>query len=221
MSVRAIGWTWLGVVVACVAAGRATAADPFREGSRAAWMTVAGDPVGPGWEIVDGVFHLRSDAPRYCPIVTREEFGDFALDFEWRIAPRGNSGIKYRVRSYDGKMLGCEYQICDDVSAEGPCPPLQSAAALYDLYEPGPAKTLRPVGDYNTGRIVVRRGRIEHWLNGALVVEAQVGSPDWNRRIAGSKFAERPGFAANVRGRLMLTDHGSEVWLREFRFTPD
>ena len=62
--------------------------------------------------------------------------------------------------------------------------------------------------------------RIEHWLNGRRAVEATVGDAEWNRRVTESKFAEREGFGTRPRGRLMLTDHGGEVWLRAVVFEP-
>ncbi len=190
---------------------------PFDGQSLAGWTTGDGKPVTAGWEIVDGVIHLTKGGPRGGNIVTAEEFGDFDLSFEWKIAPRGNSGIKYRVRSYDGRLLGCEYQIYDDGTAKK-VQDKNSAGALYDLYEPNDQKTLRPSGEYNTARIVVRGDRIEHWLNGKLIVAATVGDAEWERRIKQSKFNDKPDFARNPRGKLMLTDHGSEVWYRNFKF---
>ncbi len=182
------------------------------------WMTVDGRPVPDGWEVVDGVIHRRAQKKRAGHIVTRQTFGDFRLSFEWAVAEGGNSGIKYRVRDYGGKTLGCEYQIFDD--ARRSLSPRNSSAALYDLYEPGPEKFLKPAGEFNTGRIVVEGNHIEHWLNGHLVVSATVGDDDWDRRIAESKFADAGNFGRNRTGQLMLTDHGSEVWFRNIVFEP-
>ena len=176
--------------------------------------------MGAGWEVVAGVIHLTKRGPPRGHIITAQEFGDFDLSFEWRISPGGNNGIKYRVREYDGRWLGCEYQMYDDeagTKSEG----RHRSAALYDLYEPGPGKILRPVGEYNTGRIVVRGDRIEHWLNGRRVVAATVGDAEWDRRMAASKFAETPGFGRNRRGRLMLTDYDGQAWFRNVRFVAE
>ena len=78
------------------------------------WTTLDGQPVTQGWEAVDGMIHLNAAAARGGQIVTQQEYGDFELLFEWKIARGGNSGIKYRVKSFDGEMLGCEYQVIDD-----------------------------------------------------------------------------------------------------------
>ena len=202
-----------------IAAADDGVASPFDGRSLAGWTTLDGKPVTQGWEVVDGMIHLKKEGRRAGHIVTAEEFGNFQLTFQWKIAVRGNSGLKYRVRSYGGKVLGCEYQIYDDRGAKR-LQPKNSAGALYDLYEPNEAKHLKPAGEFNEARIVVRGDRIEHWLNGHLIVLATVGDEQWQRRIAASKFADVPDFGRNPRGKIMLTDHGSEVWYRNFVFEP-
>lgn len=200
-----------------------TPASPFAGEGFAAWRTLSGGPVTTGWECADGVIHLLAAAkadgsgPRAnATIVTAGEFGDFSLAFEWRIAPGGNSGLKYRVRQFGALHLGCEYQILDDTAAK--VEPRQRSASLYGLYEPSADARPRPAGEWNSARILVKGHRIEHWLNGRRVVVATVGDADWQRRVAESKFDEYKGFGTNAHGRLMLTDHGSEVWFRGFVF---
>jgi hypothetical protein len=77
------------------------------------WMGLDGQAVSGGWQAKDGVISLKKSLLRSGHIVTRQEFGDFELGFEWRLAKGGNSGIKYRVRTYGDRTLGCEYQIYD------------------------------------------------------------------------------------------------------------
>src|SRR5688572_15026537 len=213
---RSIPLSLLFLLATCCAYG-AGPASPFDGKSLDGWTTPDGKPVTQGWEVVDGVIHLTKGGPRGGNIVTKEEFGDFQLSFEWRIAERGNSGLKYRVRNYGGRMLGLEYQVYDD---RGRAPGKGTSGALYDLYEPVASRKLKPVGEYNTARIVVRNDKIEHWLNGELIVSASVGDSQWQRRIGESKFSDVPDFSRNRTGKFMLTDHGSEVWYRNFVFEP-
>lgn len=212
----ALGVLLLSCIPVALAGENSTS--PFDGQSLDAWTTQDGKPVAQGWEVVDGVIHLKKDGRRAGHIVTKDEFGDFDLSFEWKIAPRGNSGLKYRVRSYGGKVLGCEYQIYDDLGNKKPTDSRYSAGALYDLYEPNANKHCNPAGEYNLARIVVRSDKIEHWLNGKLIVSATVGDDEWQQRVAKSKFNDAPDFSRNARGKLMLTDHGSEVWYRNFVF---
>ncbi|MGD9853604.1 MAG: DUF1080 domain-containing protein [Planctomycetaceae bacterium] len=191
----------------------------FDGATLAGWTTLDGGPVTRGWEVVDGMIHLAPSDDRVGHIVTAREIGNFVLSFEFKIAPQGNSGLKYRVRDFDGSILGCEYQIYDDAHPTHPVEPRNSTGSLYDLYEPAGDRLLHPAGEFNTAKIVVVNEVIEHWLNGRLIVRAIVGSPEWDRRIAGSKFNDDAGFGENRFGKLMLTDHGSEVWYRNFEFT--
>jgi hypothetical protein len=184
------------------------------------WTTLDGRPVTKGWEAVDGMIHLNTDGGRSGDIVTDREYGDFELRFEWKNVAGGNSGLKYRVRKFGNKTLGCEYQIIDDDGYRIKLPPKGSTGSLYDIYEPNAAKSVNPSGQFNQSRIVVRGNRIEHWLNGKRIVVACVGSAEWNRRFAESKFADVPGFGWNREGRIMLTDHNSEVWYRNIELIP-
>ncbi|MBI2479021.1 MAG: DUF1080 domain-containing protein [Planctomycetia bacterium] len=180
------------------------------------WTTLDGKPITTGWEVVDGVIHLNKEQGRAGHIITKREYGDFELSFDWKIAAGGNSGVKYRVRDYGNKTLGCEYQIYDDADARK-LQPKNSSGSLYDLYEPNENKQLNATGEFNSTRIIVRGDQIEHWLNGKQILAITVGSPDWDERIAASKFAEEKDFGENHFGKIMLTDHGSEVWYRDIQ----
>ena len=180
------------------------------------WVGADGTPVSsPKWQLQDGVLHLTAGGGG--DLFYRNPVNDFQFAFEWKISPRGNSGVKYRVQKYGGSWLGCEYQIED----RGEDSPLtnQSTGALYAVYEPNRAGQPLPPGEWNRSTIRVVGNCIEHWLNGGLVVSANAGSLDWLQRVAASKFAPHPGWGQNRIGRLMLQDHGNEVWFRNLRLT--
>lgn len=167
----------------------------------------------PAWSIDDGWMHLDRSNGRGGNLISKEVYGDFELLFEWRVAEKANNGIKYRVNDFDGKTLGLEYQVIDDFNN----PKLRQnhkTASIYDIYEVKDHEVLRPAGESNFGRILVRKDRIEHWLNGHLVAEATVGSQEWNDNIAKSKFRDVTDFGATPVGRIMITDHNDEVWYR-------
>ena len=178
------------------------------------WTTTNGKPVTQGWEVVDGVIHLAPGKQRGGNIVTAKEYVNFDFRFEWKISPRGNSGIKYRVREYGKRTLGCEFQIIDDAGSPDGKKPKSSTGSLYDIYPPSANKYLNPVGEYNTSRIVIRGNWVQHWLNGQLIVSVSIGSCDWYQKKAQSKFKDIQGFSESRAGKIMLTDHNSEVWYR-------
>ena len=178
------------------------------------WMKPNGETAGEGWKLEPGgILHLDG---RGGNIVSREDMGDFELWFEFQISEKGNSGIKYRVKQFDGPWLGCEYQIQDD----GAFPNMARkhvSASLYDVYVPRDPKGLQShggAGVWHVGKIEVRNNHVRHWLNGKLMIDRHFGSEDWKDARGKSKFRNREGFGENVLGRLMLTDHGTEVWYR-------
>jgi len=180
------------------------------------WTLADGKPITSGWEVVDGAIYLNRGKKKAGHIVTQHEYGDFDLSFEWKIAKGGNSGLKYRVRKYGSKLLGCEYQIHETTESRK-LPERKRTGALYAVIEPDPKRQINHTGEFNASRIIVRGNHIQHWLNGRLIVDATVGNSEWDRRIASSKFNDNPDFGRNRFGRIMLSDHKSEVWYRNFR----
>jgi hypothetical protein len=187
-----------------------------------AWTTAEGEPVAKGWQIKNGEL-VRTE--RGGAIYAENPWEDFELEFEWKLAEGGNSGVKYRVRFYDKGVrghpgwLGCEYQLFDDAKLKNGRSS-GSTAALYSLYPPNDEKQLNAPGNYNHSRIVVRGNHIEHWLNGRMVVQADTSSNEWRERVAGSKFADVECFAQNPKGRIQIQDHGSKVWFRKILLRP-
>lgn len=183
------------------------------EGSLEGWTTLGGKTPPPAWKNEDGVIHLDGKGG---DIITDRDYKDFILDFAWTHSPGGNSGIKYRLKQFEGKgWRGCEYQILDDFNSKEGMKPKNSAATLYDLFAISGEKRLNPHDEINYGRIVVNGNRIQHWLNGEKVLDVVVGSRQWREAVAASKFKNLAGFGENRVGRLMLQDHRCEVWFHQ------
>ncbi len=178
------------------------------------WVTQDGKPAPEGWIVEEGAI-CRAD--RGGNIFYAREVGDFELTFEWKTVEGGNNGLKYRVRKYGNQVLGCEYQMLGE---NKPSFSRGSAGSLYVLYEPNEKKQLKPSGEWNTAKIVAHGPVIEHWLNGEKIVEADLATEEWTKRLAESKFAPHKDFARNNVGRIMLTDHGSKAWFRNMVLTP-
>src|SRR3989442_8663558 len=154
------------------------------------------------WKVEDGA--LKAIAGADGPdIVTKEKFGNFELELEWKVSPGANSGIMYRVSEDFGAPYetGPEMQVLDDDKhAHGP-DPKTSAGSPYALIAPK-NKKLKPVGEWNKVRIVVQDNQVAHWLNGVKVVEFGLGSAELNQLIAGSKFKDMPRFAKEKTGYI-------------------
>lgn len=169
-----------------------------------------------GWVVQDGWLKCLARG-RGGDIVTVDEFDDFELVWEWRLPPRANNGVKYFITEQRTQAIGHEYQMIDDALVKSP---KASTAAFYDVLPPRPDKPLKPPGQINQSKIVVRGQHVEHWLNGALVLSYELGSPELMAAIAKSKFRNVPGFGTKIKGRILLTDHGDEAWFRNIKIRP-
>ena len=168
-----------------------------------------------GWEVADGA--LTRTGPG-GDIITVDQFGNFELELEWMVAPGGNSGIFYRVTEEGeaGYHTGPEMQVLDDAAHADGLSRLTAAGSAYGLY-PAPPGVVKPAGEWNAVRIVVRGRHVEHWLNGTKVVDYELGSPDWEAKVKASKFAQWPGYGRAPRGHVALQDHGDRVAYRNIR----
>ena len=178
------------------------------------WTAGDGGPPGAGWKVEEGVLHRVGPAG---DLISAGTFGDFELEFEWKVAAKSNSGVKYRVRKSPAGWLGPEYQVLDDAGHAKGKVARTSAAAIYDVLAPAADKVLKPVGQWNRSRIVASGKRIEHWLNGERVLAVTVGSAEWEQARQAGKFRKVGDFAGPGPGRILLQDHGDEVWFRAIR----
>jgi hypothetical protein len=92
-----------------------------------------------------------------------------------------------------------------------------ATGSCYALYAPKVAN-LKPIGEWNTIRLIIKPGnKVEHHMNGQLLCSYQIGSDDWNERVAQSKFKNWEKFGKMEKGHLCFQDHGNEVWFRNVR----
>jgi 3-keto-disaccharide hydrolase len=184
--------------------------------SLSAWRGYQSATVPAGWRVENGT--LTKEAP-VGDIISKDQFGDFELELEWKIGEAGNGGIFYRATEEYERVYwsGPEYQLLDDVKGADNKTRLTCAGAAYALY-PSPAGHLKPVGQWNATRIVARGKHIEHWLNGVKLLEYELESPDWEAKVKASKFGEWPHYGRAARGHIALQgDHAGSLAFRNIR----
>ncbi len=184
------------------------------------WRSFGMDSVSDDWVAEDGnlvALGQGSDMSGY--LITRKKYGDFELSLEWKISPEGNSGIIYLAREEGFQTpyeTGPEYQIIDDIGYPEKLEPWQTTGANYAMDPPVNAK-VKPVGEYNTSRIKVFEGHVEHWLNGVKVVEYDLWTDAWREKVKQGKWKDYPDYGSAREGYISLQDHGSKVWFRNIK----
>ena len=188
------------------------------------WRSYGEETAGSAWIVENGALVLDADDSTTGmtggDLITEGQYENFELELEWKISAGGNSGVFFGVREIDGQNVayetGIEMQILDDdIHVDGNVPET-SAGACYALYA-STEDVVRPVGEYNKVRLVVRDAKVEHWLNDRKVVEYTIGSGDWESRVAASKFADWEHFGRYRKGHIALQDHTDRVWFRNIR----
>jgi hypothetical protein len=179
------------------------------------WRGYMQDSMPSGWQVVDGV--LARVAPA-ADIIFNEKFKNFELLVDWKIAPQGNSGIFYRAMEGPEAIYysAPEMQVLDDSGHVDGRTQLTSAGAVYGLY-PAPRGLVKPVGEWNSARILVNGNHVEHWLNGQRIAEYELGSADWKERVAKSKFNQWPEYGKATEGYIGLQEHGNWIGFRNIK----
>ena len=182
-----------------------------------------------GWMISNGTLSVEDaggqESTNGGDIVTNDEFTAFDLSFEFKLTPGANSGVKYFVtlaEASSGSAIGLEYQVLDDslhpdakLGRDGN----RTLASLYDLMKAEKQKRfLRPIGQWNFGRIVVYpNDKVEHYLNGVKVLEYIRGSKQYKDLVAISKYVVWKNFGEAPQGHILLQDHGNAVSYRSIK----
>ncbi|HEY7497743.1 MAG TPA: DUF1080 domain-containing protein [Vicinamibacterales bacterium] len=137
----------------------------------------------PHWTVADGV--LRYDGKGQS-LQTAKDYGDFELFVDWKIGPKGDTGIYLRGTP--------QVQIWEN--------PVGSGGLYNNKINPSQplAKADKPIGEWNTFRIVMRGEKVSVWLNGTLVVDNVTMENYWQR--------DQPIAA---RGPIELQHHGNPI----------
>lgn len=185
------------------------------------WHTYLRDTVGSKWQVKNGALVFDPSQPQSGggDIVTNKEYENFELRLEWKISKGGNSGIIFDVQEnpkYDATYLtGPEMQVLDNIDASDNKKQNHLAGCLYDMAGDATVSKPKPVGEWNQVRLIQNKGHLTFWLNGIKTYDGQMGSAEWNKMVAGSKFNDKEfsDFGKIAKGKIALQQHpGSSQW---------
>ena len=187
------------------------------------WRDYNGEELTIPWFVEDGTITAKGDGSDETGyIVTKKEYENFEMKWDWKIADEGNSGVLYHVVENSKfkvpYVTGPEYQLIDELNFPETLEDWQKTAADYAMYTTDPAKTnIKPAGEWNTSKIVFDNGHVEHWLNGEKVVEFEAWTDDWHARKNSGKWTSAPEYGLATKGAICLQDHGSAAWFRNVK----
>jgi hypothetical protein len=179
-----------------------------------------------GWSIQNGVLSVEKDQAGQKAmggdIATQKKFAAFELKFDFKLTEGANSGLKYFVNDYDGDVLGLEYQILDDEKHPDAKMGIKGNRTLASLYDIIPSQkisaSIKKIGEWNQAMIRVHpNNKVEHWLNGYKVLEYDRSSTEFKNLVSQSKFKDVKDFGLLLNGKILLQDHGDEVFFRSLK----
>jgi len=184
----------------------------------AGWRNFKGEGAVKGWKVQDGQIVYDGKPGSRGDLITEKQYTDFELQLEWKISEAGNSGILFHATEEDDYpwRTGPEMQILDNEKHGDGHSPLTSAGANYALIAVS-ENTVKPVGEWNAIRLVVKGDHVQHFLNGTKVVDYHLWSDEWKALVMASKFKDMPNYGMRKTGHIVLQDHSDMVWFRNIR----
>lgn len=195
------------------------------------WHTYGKTTIGKAWKVEDGTLHLDAASKKEWQteeggdIITDQEFDNFHLKLEWKISPKGNSGVIFYINEDASKyqypwQTGPEMQVLDNGT---PTRAGHSDGKLYthragDLYDLlASQEAVKPAGEWNAVEIVANKGKLDFYMNGQHTLSTTMWNDTWKQMIAISKFKDMQGFGSFQKGKIGLQDHGNDVWFRNIK----
>jgi hypothetical protein len=182
------------------------------------WRTYK-NRVSEAWDVKNGELYCKAEGvTKRADLITANQYENYELQIDWKIAPKENSGIIYMVTEENGASYesGPEYQLIHDDGYPEKLSDKQLSGANYDMQAPSPKKN-KPQGEYNHTKIVINKGHVEHWLNGSKVVDYQLWTPEWEQQKQNSKWKNVKPYGMSKAGHIALQDHGGGVYFKNIK----
>jgi cytochrome c len=192
------------------------------------WRNYNKQTIGERWKVADGVLYLdvsNKNADGFQvggggDIITAEEYENYELRLEWKIAKCGNSGLIYHIHE-DSSIrypwqTGPEFQLLDNACHPDAKIKKHRAGDFYDVIESS-IETVKPAEEWNKIRLICKGTKVEHWMNGKKVIDTDMGSAAFKSLLPNSKWKDHAKFGTFSKGRIGLQDHGDGISFRNIK----
>ena len=193
------------------------------------WHSYGQDKALNDWKVTDGAITLEPPAEgkkkEGGDLVTNNEYSNFDFKVDWKISPKGNSGIIFYIHEdsalyHEPYNTGPEMQVLDNGT---PTRLGHSDGKLYthragDLYDLLASKeAVNPQGEWNHVEIISLNGKLDFYLNGVHTLSTKLWDDNWKRMLAISKFKDMKDFGTFKQGKISLQNHGDKVWFKNIK----
>jgi hypothetical protein len=173
------------------------------------------------WEVVNGQLHCKTkeqNVQQRADLITVQQYDNFEIQFDWKVDKGANSGVIYHVLETSGPSYetGPEYQLIDDEGYPQKLEAWQKSGADYAMHPPL-SLAAKPAGEYNHSSIMVKGPHVEHWLNGKIVADFDLWTPQWQQLKAAGKWKDAKDYGMAKKGYIALQDHGGGIWFKNIK----
>lgn len=172
------------------------------------------------WERQNGELAWEGAGLQRSYIWTKQTYGDFILDLEFKVTEHTNSGIFFRTGDIkDPVQTGIELQVADTNHVHNP--DKHDCGAIYDCLEPS-ENMVKPPGKWNRCTIICKKNKIYAIMNGRQIIDMNLNhwtephkNPDGTKNKYNSAYKNMPR-----KGHIGFQDHGHPVWYRNIMIKP-
>ena len=178
------------------------------------------------WMVKGDELYLSPDSGiAHGDLVSDQEFENYDLTFDWKIAKAGNSGVFIDVLERAdipaAWASGPEYQLLENTNKDDYPNPMQRSGCLFNFYAQKNPVEPKPQGEWNQSRIRQVNGKTEFYLNGVLTMEEDFSSKAWHDKVAQTGFfKDLPEFGKHTKGRIGLQDWAKSVSFKNIKIKP-
>jgi hypothetical protein len=167
-----------------------------------------------GWSIdtVESALHLAANA-KAGDIMFDKKVTNFELKLDWKVAKGAGSGVVYLAQE---KSFASAPKFAIGDNAKAGKDTTSFAGSLAGLK--AAKQVVNAVGEWNSIKILVKEGLVEHWQNGEMILEYHINTPEWETMVKASKFAKVAELLKVApEGFVGLQDNGGEIWVRNIK----